>query len=115
MMRPGNGSVRRDLGMFLEQIFESRRPAAFLRTRRHAPAGPQQQGREQDKERYRMWQTEFHRQPAASGFPVIVPKRFPFPKTAVPSGPQRVAEIPGIGYVSSMDSCNSLQKASPHV
>jgi hypothetical protein len=43
--------VRRDFGRFLEQIFESRRPAAFLRTRRHAPAGPQQQGREEDEGR----------------------------------------------------------------
>jgi hypothetical protein len=60
-MWPDNGSVRRDFGMFLKQIFESRRPAAFLRTRRHAPAGPKQQGREQDEERYRMGQMEFHR------------------------------------------------------
>jgi hypothetical protein len=107
MMRPDNGSVRRDLGIFLEQIFESRRPAAFLRTRRHTPARPKQQGREQDEERYHMWQTEFHRQPVASGFLVIVPKRFALPKTAAHSGPRRIAKIPGISYLSSIDSCNS--------
>jgi hypothetical protein len=54
-----------------------------------------------------MWQTEFHRQPVASGFLVIVPKRFALPKTAAHSGPRRIAKIPGIGYLSSIDSCNS--------
>jgi hypothetical protein len=107
MMRPDNGSVWRDLGIFSEQIFESSRPAAFLRTRRHTPARPKQQGRKQDEERYRMRQMEFHRQPAASGVSVIVPKRFAPRKTAAPSGPRRIAKIPGIGYLSPIDPCDS--------
>jgi hypothetical protein len=54
-----------------------------------------------------MRQMEFHRQPAASGVSVIVPKRFAPRKTAAPSGPRRIAKIPGIGYLSPIDPCDS--------
>jgi hypothetical protein len=55
----------------------------------------------------------FHRQPVASGFAVIVPKRFAPPKTAACSGPRRIAKIPGIGYVSPIDPCDSPRKRAP--
>jgi hypothetical protein len=54
-----------------------------------------------------------HRQPAASGFTVIVPKRFAPSKAAARSGPRRIAKIPGIGYLSPIDPCDSPRKRAP--